>query len=182
METRANGEHSPRKRIIAPGAFSHMLQNSYDPGKTANSSNLTVFKILNPGVDPNTPRRHSSTVSVQSPRSDSSSVSNFSTNSSHVNISPKDSPLWNPCNRAPKDFGTPPPIKELSKRPTASRSEQPMDSRSIINSESEARTGRKLLIELEEELIAKTKKLEQVQRVSSAVSENVGCRRKFLLL
>lgn len=164
-------EVTPRKRIIGPGAFSHMMHSTYDPEKTANNSNITIFKILNPHINPNIPKVDPAYAASRSPRGskDSESISQESIASS---IKSSDSPLWNPCNRAPKTFGTPPPIKELSKRPTSARSEKlsQVDTASTGSSDKGSRTGRKLLIELEEELFAKTLQLQQAERVSAMVS------------
>ncbi len=160
----------PRKRIIAPGSFSSMVHSSYDPEISANNSNLTVFKILNPGANPNTPKVDPRSPqlyrSFKSPRNVDLNNDNKSDETTIGSTSGSDI-LWNPCNRPPKDFGAPPPLKVLSKRPTSARSSL-RDTKSPM-SEAEQRTGRKLLIELEEELVAKTLKLEETKKISALV-------------
>ena len=180
---------SPRQRIIAPGSFSTLLHQSYDSSFDAENSSITMFKLLNPSVNPNIPKIDPFTKKnledKKKHESDSSitlRLSSLSGDDVESLYSVKHSPKWNPCNQPRPLFGTPPPLKSPNAHSSAKRLRTNIQyyesecngsvSRETIKSDAK---GRKLYMELEEELISKKLVLHELQKTAGQV-----CRVFFL--
>ncbi len=144
------------RRIVKPGTFSNLIHQSYDDSKSSNNSNLTVFRILNPSCDPNTPKiapmEHANKSKKFAMTSSNDSTSTTSTHSHMTNKLTSD-----------------------RKRPTSgyipNRTKQTVESPHVVDPYGEPiPTGRKCLVELEEELIAKSIQLQKLTQEYESVS------------
>ena len=131
---------SPPSRVVQPGAFS---AQHYDHKLTASHSNITPFNILNPTADPNVPKVPPTEIAAKKMKKTESSPSSIKSTS---------------------------PVKLNSdrKRPTSAyinKSKSSHQEPSFDNIDPYGQpipSGRKCIVELEEELIAKTIQLHRL--------------------